>query len=187
VSAQTKRNPEVFQSFLLQAGTSFIGGYLVGDYLANRIGEALTRDGTVDKLPTSWYRIELKLRNTIKEAKKRGLVIVLEDLDRLWLKRSQQNKTLADKLSRFAYRKVQQAVITKAVEYGVPVYFIDPKNTSRVCPKCGAKLKEVLPRLYKCPKCGLLLDRDSAGAMNIWKRGGCGGAWVAPKRSPGEG
>ena len=126
-------------------------------------------------------------KQLVLSAKKRGLAIVLEDLDKLWHSKSQQNKTLADKLSRFAYKKVQQAVITKAVEHGVPVHFIDPKNTSRICPKCGAKLKEVLPRVLKCPRCGLLLDRDSAGAMNIWKRGGCGGAWVAPKRSPGEG
>lgn len=111
----------------------------------------------------------------VLKARKRKQAIVLEDLSGLWLNRSQQSRTLADRLSRFAYRKLQEAVLTKAIEYNVPVKFVDPRNTSRLCPKCGEEMEEVAPRLLRCPKCGLMLDRDSVGAINIWKRGGCGG------------
>jgi len=110
----------------------------------------------------------------VLKAKKQKKAVVLEDLTGLWPNRSKQGGTLADRLSRFAYRKVQEAIITKAIEYSVPVLLVDPRNTSRVCPRCGVRMQEVMPRVLKCPKCGLILDRDSVGAMNIWKRGGCG-------------
>lgn len=54
--------------------------------------------------------------------------VVLEDSNGLWKSRSQQNKTPADKLSRFAYKKMQEVIITKAIEYNVPALLVDPKN-----------------------------------------------------------
>jgi len=111
----------------------------------------------------------------VLKAKKQKKAVVLEDLTNLWKYKSRQGKTLADKLSRFAYKKLQQAIITKAIEYNIPVLLVDPKDTSRMCPRCGTRMQEVMPRVMKCQKCGLILDRDSVGAMNIWKRGGCGG------------
>jgi len=41
--------------------------------------------------------------------------IVLENLEKPWFNSSRKSKTLADKLSRFAYRKLQHAIITKAI------------------------------------------------------------------------
>ncbi|RLE37016.1 hypothetical protein DRJ17_07445, partial [Candidatus Woesearchaeota archaeon] len=31
-------------------------------------------------------------------------------------------------------------MLTKVIEYNVPVIFIDPRNTSSTCPRCGYKL-----------------------------------------------
>jgi len=74
------------------------------------------------------------------KARKTRSAIALEDLEKLWLNSSQKSSSLADKLSRFAYRKLQLAIITKAIEYSVPVIFVDPRNTSSTCPRCRAKL-----------------------------------------------
>ena len=95
--------------------------------------------------------------------------VVLEDLEKLWFNTSQKSSRLADKLSRFAYRKLQHAIITKAVEYNVPVIFVNPKCTSTVCPRCGAKLS-YNHRLTICSRCGFIADRDVVGAMNIYIR-----------------
>ncbi len=97
-------------------------------------------------------------------------IIVLEDLEKLWFNSSKKSSTLADKLSRFAYHKLRIAIITKAVEYNVPVIYVNPKNTSSICPRCGAKLV-YNHRLAICPKCRLVADRDKVGAMNIYLRG----------------
>ncbi len=93
--------------------------------------------------------------------------LIFEKLDYLWfnvLKIS--NSKILWKLSRFAYRKLINAVITKAIEYNVPIYFIEPKDTSRKCPRCRNELIYV-HRLGYCSKCGFASDRDVIGAMNI--------------------
>lgn len=139
-------------------------------HILNRV-RALHRRGR--NIIIDWARKFAK--QFVLKAKKQRKAIVLEDLTGLWSNRSKKGGTLADRLSRFAYHKLQQAIITKAIENNIPVLLVDPKNTSRTCPKCGIEMKEVMPRVLRCPKCGLILDRDSVGAMNIWKRGGCGG------------
>jgi len=70
-------------------------------------------------------------------------------------------------LSRFAYRKLQQAIITKAVEYNVPLILVNPRNTSTTCPRCGAKLNYI-HRLAISRKCEFMSDRDTIGAVNIY-------------------
>jgi putative transposase len=104
---------------------------------------------------------------TVLKARRTRSAIVLEDLEKLWFNASRKSSSLANKLSRFAYRKLQLAVITKAIEYNVPIIFVNPRNTSSLCPRCGAKLV-YNHGLAICEKCGLVADRDTVGAMNIY-------------------
>ncbi|RLF24761.1 MAG: transposase [Thermoprotei archaeon] len=103
----------------------------------------------------------------VLKAKRTRSAIVLEDLDKLWFNASQKSSSLADMLSRFAYRKLQLAIITKAIEYNVPIVFVKPRNTSTTCPEYGAKLN-YNHRLALCTRCGLIADRDTVGSMNIY-------------------
>ena len=82
---------------------------------------------------------------------------------------SQKPGTLADRLSRFAYRKLIQALESKTVEYNTPLVIVNPRNTSKTCPVCGAPLS-YQHRLALCPRRGYKADRDAVGAMNIYKR-----------------
>jgi IS605 OrfB family transposase len=50
-------------------------------------------------------------------ARRTRSAIVLEDIEKLWFNASRKPSSLADKLSRFAYLKLQQAILAKAVEY----------------------------------------------------------------------
>jgi putative transposase len=122
----------------------------------------------------------------VRRAKRVRYAIAIEDLTRLWHARASNGSKLAWLLSRFAYRKLQQAIMTKVMEYNVPVIIVDPKGTSSTCPRCGAKLRTNGRTLY-CPRCGLMLDRDYVAAMNIHGRAvsiltGMRGAWVPPDR-----
>ncbi len=105
----------------------------------------------------------------VLKARRTRSAIVLEDLEKLWFNASRKSSSLADKLSRFAYRKLQHAIITKAIEYNVPIVFVNPRNTSSTCPRCGVKLS-CTHRLAICSKCGFMADRDTVGAMNICLR-----------------
>ncbi len=105
----------------------------------------------------------------VLKAKRMRAAIAVEDLRKLWHNASQKSSTLADRLSRFAYRKLLQAIEAKCVEYNVPLIYVDPRNTSKTCPKCGSNL-QYWQRLATCPRCGFKTNRDVVGAMNIYKR-----------------
>ena len=50
---------------------------------------------------------------------------------------------------------------------------VDPKDTSRTCPKCGlvSKKNRTTQALFKCICCGYEANADEVGAMNILARG----------------
>ncbi len=80
-------------------------------------------------------------------------------------------KRYRKRLHKWAYRDLIDKIVYKAKLNGVPVVFIDPRNTSRTCSKCGYLVeKGVKGRWFKCPKCGFQLDRDLNAARNIAKR-----------------
>jgi putative transposase len=57
----------------------------------------------------------------------------------------------------------------KAEGAGCRVMFVDPKNTSKMCSRCG-NIRDDLTlwdRVYTCPNCGLSTDRDLNSAVNI--------------------
>ena len=121
----------------------------------------------------------------VLKARRTKSAIVLEDLEKLWFNASRKPSSLTDKLSRFAYRKLQLAIITKAIEYNVPIIFVNPRNTSTICPRCGSKLT-YNHRLAVCRKCRFVADRDVVGAVNIYLRAltGMRGSMGLPKALP---
>ncbi|MBA3468355.1 MAG: IS200/IS605 family element transposase accessory protein TnpB [Herpetosiphonaceae bacterium] len=62
--------------------------------------------------------------------------------------------------------------ISKAADAGRTVILVDPRNTSKLCSRCGEKVEKKLgDRVHTCPECGLVLDRDHNAAINILQRG----------------
>ena len=65
----------------------------------------------------------------------------------------------------------------KAESAGCEVVFVNPKNTTKECSKCGAlSEKTLLDRMHNCPVCGYLADRDLNAAQVILKRATAGHA-----------
>lgn len=58
----------------------------------------------------------------------------------------------------------------KAAETGCQVNFVERFNpTTRTCSRCGSVQKLALKdRTYNCPHCGLVLDRDTNAAINVY-------------------
>jgi len=88
----------------------------------------------------------------------------------------------------FAYRKLQESIVSKAVEYNVSIVFVDPRKTSSTCPRCRSRIKYI-GRLGVCRKCGFRADRDVIGAINIWLKvlKACAGVRGSPPRTPAVG
>ncbi len=59
--------------------------------------------------------------------------------------------------------------IIQYMSYKSRVKLVDPKNTSSTCPMCGERLIKLRKgRVVKCRKCGLVLDRQLCGAINVY-------------------
>jgi len=100
---------------------------------------------------------------------KKKYAIALEELTGLIEELRNTNKQNRWKTMHLDYRALQNAIITKAIEYNVPLYFIDPKGTSKLCYRCESELM-FHGRLGICPRCGFIADRDKNAALNILKR-----------------
>jgi putative transposase len=57
-------------------------------------------------------------------------------------------------------------------ENEIKVIFINPRNTSSLCPICNKKL-EAINNLHvlKCPNCNLIMHKDKIASWNILNRG----------------
>jgi len=70
---------------------------------------------------------------------------------------------------------------SKAAFYGVPLIFVDPRDTSRTCPVCGRVEERLRGQVLACP-CGLRMGRHEVAAVNIARRGR--GRWATPVVRP---
>ncbi len=116
---------------------------------------------------TDWCRKLAK--EIVVKARRCRYAVALENLACLRERSLARNGSrVVWKLKMFAYRRLHESVVSKAIEYGVPIIFVDPRDTSRSCPRCGDMLLYV-HRLATC-RCGFVADRDVVGAMNVLLR-----------------
>jgi IS605 OrfB family transposase len=54
----------------------------------------------------------------------------------------------------------------RAAARGIPVAYVDPANTSKMCSKCGCTGHRVRKR-FECPACGAVIHADVNAALNI--------------------
>ncbi len=91
------------------------------------------------------------------------------------------NKSIGD----VAWHQFVQYATYKAEEADRGVVLVDPRNTTKLCSRCGEIVpKKLSVRVHVCPKCDLILNRDHNAALNILARGlariSTGGALWAP-------
>ena len=95
-------------------------------------------------------------------------VIVMEDLNGV-RENFKKSKELNRRFHSLPFRKLQTYVEYKALLEGVDVRYLSKKevrNTSKRCHRCG-HVARVKGREFRCPKCGLIYNRDLNAAINI--------------------
>jgi putative transposase len=75
------------------------------------------------------------------------------------------------KISKWDARIFQFMLEYKLRWLGLPVRYVNPRNTSRTCPLCSGSMASYRGRLMKCRKCKLILDRGIVAVLNIQMRG----------------
>jgi IS605 OrfB family transposase len=110
-------------------------------------------------------------RSIVRTAKDTDRQIALEDLtgirDRITVRKGQRAIH-----SGWAFFQIRAFVSYKALLAGVPVVFVDPRNTSRTCPRCDhcEKANRRSQSEFVCQSCGFAANADVVGAVNIARR-----------------
>lgn len=110
-------------------------------------------------------------KQVVAKAERTGRGIALEDLagirGRIRARRSQRAT-----LHSWSFHDLRFKIDYKARRAGVPVVFVDPRNTSRLCPICGYCDKRNRPdqSTFSCKACGYAGFADYIAATNISRR-----------------
>jgi putative transposase len=92
-------------------------------------------------------------------------VIAVEDLN---VNRMMHNHCLAKSISDAAWSQFSTFLAYKAAYAGRQFVAVNPAYTSQNCSKCGHRQKMPLSeRTYRCPCCGIVLDRDHNASLNV--------------------
>lgn len=115
----------------------------------------------------------------VQTAERTRSVISLEDLRGI-RKRVRVRRRQRARMSNWGFAQLRSFVEYKARRLGIPVLLIDPRNTSRGCPKCGhvAKANRPTRDRFQCICCGLAGPADHIAARNIRARAYVNGPMV---------
>jgi putative transposase len=110
-------------------------------------------------------------KRLVEKAKDTARGIGLEDLKHI-RERTTVRKSDRAKHSGWSFFQLQSFIAYKAQRSGVPVVWVDPRNTSRTCPPCGHvdKANRKTQSEFQCVQCGYAEHADVVGAMNIATR-----------------
>ena len=95
-------------------------------------------------------------------------IIAFERLDGI-RNRVSGSKRFNRMLSSWAFRDLINKTEYKAAKVGIPVLFVNPKGTSRTCPKCGQSTRSNRPTQadFRCVACGYRGNADAVASINI--------------------
>jgi IS605 OrfB family transposase len=110
-------------------------------------------------------------KRIVEIAKAEGKAIALENLLGI-RERAKGSKKFNRMMSGWNFRELAAFIEYKAALAGVSVIYVDPKETSRTCPRCGnvSRHNRKKQGWFKCTKCGYQSDADRVGALNIAAR-----------------
>jgi len=113
---------------------------------------------------TVLHQISRQFVNSLKE----GDVVVMEKLTGI-RNRAKHRKSQNGDFHSWAYRKLQSFIEYKALERGIPVVYVSPKNTSITCPRCGHidKANRKSQSLFRCVNCGFQHNADYVASLNL--------------------
>ena len=96
-------------------------------------------------------------------------LIAFEDLN---IQNMIKNHNLAKSIGDVAWKMLVTLTSYKAASAGSMVVLVDPRNTSKMCSRCGILVeKDLSERVHNCSQCGLSMDRDWNAAINILRLG----------------
>ena len=108
----------------------------------------------------------------VTDAERTGCGLALENLKGIRSRVTARGGNQRARLGNWGFGQLGSFVEYKAKRAGVPVAFVDPRNTSRECRACGCVDKKNRPNqaTFKCIGCGHEAQADINAALNIRQR-----------------
>ncbi len=160
-----------------------------------RVGRKLLRREGRRERRRIVQRLHLLTKMLVAEAKARRAALALEDLH--LPPGGGRGPRMRRRLSSWPRRELHRQLEYKAEEQGVPVIKVNPRNTSKTCPKCGEvkERRSRIGRVFVCASCGWRCDRQLNAGLNICRtvlreapkgpsNSGLGGLWLDPDALP---
>lgn len=144
------------------------------EQLKNKKGESTLKN--LDKQKLKVQKVHFKLSNIridyinkiINElVKTKPAYIVIEDLN---ISGMIKNKHLSKAISNQRFYEFRQKLVNKCNFCGIELRIADRfYPSSKTCHKCGSIKKDLklTDRIYKCPICGEIIDRDLNASLNL--------------------
>ena len=130
----------------------------------------------IEKLENTTKLMHRKLTNirdnyihqvTTSIVKTKPYRIVIDDLN---VSGMIKNKHLSDSVRKQCFNKFRQYITYKAELYGIGLVIADRfYPSSKTCSECGSIKKDLKlkDRVYRCPHCGVVIDRDYNASLNL--------------------
>lgn len=106
-------------------------------------------------------------KQIVDYAVKHRKIIVLENLGKI--KNSKKCGRYVQK-SNWAFFQLETYIKYKSSLYSIPVIYVHPAYTSKICSRCGS-INDVQGKRFKCKECGHKDHRDANSSFNIGMRG----------------
>jgi len=143
--------------------------------------QRMGRKGRLDKIRASkgkernWQRdVNHKISRELVDivAGVPGGVIVVESLDGI-RDRTRGSKRFNRMIGNWAFRQLKDMIVYKADRANVPIVFVDPRGTSKMCSQCGHDSRSNRPDQahFRCVSCGYRANSDFNAALNISRKG----------------
>lgn len=109
-------------------------------------------------------------KNLVNKAKAQNAALAIEDLKGIKERTMKRlRKSQKARHSGWSFNELRNFVTYKSRLKGVPVYFVNPQNTSKTCSRCGhcEKANRVSQSEFVCKNCDLHIFADFNAALNI--------------------
>ncbi|MGC8715978.1 MAG: RNA-guided endonuclease InsQ/TnpB family protein [Thermoplasmata archaeon] len=104
-------------------------------------------------------------RKVVEVAREQNAGIKLEKLDGV-RNNKKHTKSFNYGLNSWSFHQLQQFIEYKAKLDGIPITYVEPRNTSKECSRCGSiGIRE--DKSFKCPYCGHVDHADVNASFNI--------------------
>lgn len=118
----------------------------------------------------SYSKIKNKRHNDIHNATKQIVsknpsAIVIENIS---VKDQLKDKWISKYIPQMMYNEIHNQIKYKAADRNIPVIIADKYfPSSKICSRCGKIHNVYRNKVFKCPYCGLKIDRDLNAALNL--------------------